>query len=169
MQPMKLCNYLCTPFEDTFKNTQWRKVKQVQPMWLCIISGRPFEDTFKNAHRGKVKQKQPMWICILSCTTFEDTFKTYRKGRKFSKKKEAADVWMTIISETSPKKVDHFDENLVTAVILKKLSFLHYWVTWVKIQLSQMNPTFSKHVWLMPNVFCVWNILYNFFLKISFD
>ena len=30
-----------------------------------------------------------------------------------------------IISKTSPKKLDHFDENWVTAAILKKLPFLH--------------------------------------------
>ena len=32
MQPMWLCILLCRQFEDTFENTQWRKVKQMQPM-----------------------------------------------------------------------------------------------------------------------------------------
>ena len=48
------------PFEETFENAQWGKVKQMQPMSLCMLSGRQFEDTFENTQWGKVKQMQPM-------------------------------------------------------------------------------------------------------------
>ena len=62
------CDCLLTgrPFEETFKNAQWRKVKQMQSMWLCILICRPFGDTFENAQRGKAKQMQPVQLCILS-------------------------------------------------------------------------------------------------------
>ena len=53
MQPMWLCILSGRWFEETFENTQWRKVKQMQPMWLCLFSGRPFEDTFENAQWKK--------------------------------------------------------------------------------------------------------------------
>ena len=52
------------PFEDTFENTQWRKVKQMQSMRLRILQGRPFEVTYENAQWRKIKQMQPMGICI---------------------------------------------------------------------------------------------------------
>ena len=68
------CCFSGRRFEDTFENTQWRKVRKMQPMWLCILPGRRFEDTFENAHWGKVKQMQPMWLCLISCKWFEDTF-----------------------------------------------------------------------------------------------
>ena len=48
MQPVWFC-VLCSKFlEDSLKNTQWRKVKQMQPVWLYILSGRQFENTFEN-------------------------------------------------------------------------------------------------------------------------
>ena len=37
-----------------------RKVKQVQPMRLYPISGKQFEDSFENTQWRKVKQMQPM-------------------------------------------------------------------------------------------------------------
>ena len=40
MQPMWQCIFWCKQFEETFKNTQWRKVKQMQPVRLCILTGR---------------------------------------------------------------------------------------------------------------------------------
>ena len=43
MQPMWLCFFLDRLFEETFENTQWRKVKQMQPMRLCFFK-------FENAH-----------------------------------------------------------------------------------------------------------------------
>ena len=46
---MWLCILLCKRFEDTFENTQWGKVQQMQPVWLRILSGRRFEKTFKDA------------------------------------------------------------------------------------------------------------------------
>ena len=60
MQPVWLCILSCRQFEDTFENTQWRKVKQMQSVWLCIFSGRQFEDTFENTQRRKVEQMRPI-------------------------------------------------------------------------------------------------------------
>ena len=53
---MQLYLFSDRPFEETFGNPQWRKVKQMQPMWLCLYSGRQFEDTFKNTQWRKVIQ-----------------------------------------------------------------------------------------------------------------
>ena len=36
------------------------KVKQMQPMRIYLLSGGPFEDTFENTQWRKVKQMQPM-------------------------------------------------------------------------------------------------------------
>ena len=55
MQPVRQGIFSSRPFEDTFENTQWIKVKQMQPMRLCLFSGRRFEETFENAQRRKVK------------------------------------------------------------------------------------------------------------------
>ena len=38
--------------ENTFENSQRRKVKQMQPMWLCIQSGRPLRTHLKT-HSGE--------------------------------------------------------------------------------------------------------------------
>ena len=57
-----------------FENTQWGKVEQMQPMWLCIFLCTSFEDTFENAQCRKVKLMQLMWLCIFLCTSFEKTF-----------------------------------------------------------------------------------------------
>ena len=54
MQPMQLCFFSGTQFEEAFENTQWRKVKQMQPMRLCFCPGRRFEDSFENAQWRKV-------------------------------------------------------------------------------------------------------------------
>ena len=62
-------------FKETFKDPQWRKVKQMQPMQLCLLSGKWFEETFKDAQWWKVKQMQPMRLCLLSGKWFEETFK----------------------------------------------------------------------------------------------
>ena len=43
-------------FKETFKDPQWRKLKQMQPMRLCLLSGKWFEETFKDAQWRKVKQ-----------------------------------------------------------------------------------------------------------------
>ena len=70
---MRLCVLWCKQYEDTFKNTQRRKVKQMQPVWLCILSGRSFEDTFENAQWRKVKQMQPAWFYMFWSKFFEET------------------------------------------------------------------------------------------------
>ena len=62
MQPMRLCLFSCRPFEETFENAQWRKVKNKQYDFafsgagllrrhLKMTSCAQFEDTFENAHK----------------------------------------------------------------------------------------------------------------------
>ena len=49
-KPMWLCIFLCTSFEDTYENPQWRKVEQMQPMWLitmAILMQAIWEDILK--------------------------------------------------------------------------------------------------------------------------
>ena len=70
---MWICILLCTPFEDTFENTHWGKVKQMQPMWLCILSCRPFKETPENTQRGKIKQMQAVLLCLFWPKFFEQT------------------------------------------------------------------------------------------------
>ena len=43
VQPVWICLFWSKQLEETFEDTQWRKVKQMQPMWLCIFSGSQFE------------------------------------------------------------------------------------------------------------------------------
>ena len=85
---MWLCMLWSKRIEDTFENTQWRKVKQMQPMRLCIFSGKPFEDTFENAQWRKVKQMQLMWLCLFSDRPFEETFENaqWRKAKQMHPK-----------------------------------------------------------------------------------
>ena len=55
MQPVWLCILWGTQFEDTFKNAQWRKTKQMQPMQLCILWGRQIKETLENTQqRGDI-------------------------------------------------------------------------------------------------------------------
>ena len=51
------CNFQMSgrPFEETFENAQWRKIKQMQPMRLCNYSCKLIENTFENAQWRKVK------------------------------------------------------------------------------------------------------------------
>ena len=53
------CNYASSriwQFEDSFENTQWRKVKQMQSVWLYILRGRQLEKTFE-IHSGEKSNK----------------------------------------------------------------------------------------------------------------
>ena len=45
-------------------NENKQQVKEVQAVWLCLLQGRQIEETFKNTQWGKVKQMQPMRLCI---------------------------------------------------------------------------------------------------------
>ena len=85
---------LCKRFDDTFKNAQWRKKKQMQPMWQCILSGRPFENTFDNTQWRKAKQVQSMWILILFYKRFEDPF----QNTQWRKVKQIQPMWFCIAS-----------------------------------------------------------------------
>ena len=38
------------------KNTQWRKVKQIQSVWLCIFSNMQFQNILKKIQWTKVKK-----------------------------------------------------------------------------------------------------------------
>ena len=75
MRPVRICMLWSKCFEDTFENTQCKKVKQMQPVWVCILSDRRFEETYENTQWREVKQMHPMWLCILWGRQFEDTFK----------------------------------------------------------------------------------------------
>ena len=48
MWPVWLCIRSGRPFQETFENTQWRKVKIMWTVWLCIRWGKQFEQTFGN-------------------------------------------------------------------------------------------------------------------------
>ena len=48
MQPVQFYTGLATSSQETYENTQWRKVKQMQPMRLCILSGKQFKEAFEN-------------------------------------------------------------------------------------------------------------------------
>ena len=74
MQPVWLCILWSKFIAETFENPQWRKVEQMQPMRLCLFSGRQFEYTSENAQWGKVKQMQPVWLCLLWAKFFEETY-----------------------------------------------------------------------------------------------
>ena len=63
LQPMQLCIFSGRPFEATFENAQWRKVKQMQPMRLYIIICKFFEDSFKNTQWRK-NITWPFWKSI---------------------------------------------------------------------------------------------------------
>ena len=119
---MWLCLLSCRPFEDTFENTQWREVKQMQPMWLCLFSGRRFEETFENTQWGKVKQMQPVWLCLLCPKFFEETYEeaqcsVERRKGKSQHLSSSADArrecahWKTYFSEKKDMlgKLQHDD------------------------------------------------------------
>ena len=36
----------------------------MQPVWFCILTGKPFEDTFDNTQWRKVKSMQTMPLCL---------------------------------------------------------------------------------------------------------
>ena len=60
---MSLCMCPSRQFDETYQNSFWRKVVQMQPLWLCVCSGSQFEETFtKKTHMNKIH----MWIIILS-------------------------------------------------------------------------------------------------------
>ena len=44
-------------FEETFEETQWGKVKQMQKMRTCVSPSRQFEDTLNNTQQIKFKKK----------------------------------------------------------------------------------------------------------------
>ena len=74
MQTMWLSLLSCKPFEDTFENAHWGKVKQMQPMWLCLLRSKCTEVTFKKTQRRKAKQMQPVWLCLLWPKIFEEAY-----------------------------------------------------------------------------------------------
>ena len=119
---MWLCLFSGWPFEDTFENARWGKVKQMQPMWLCLFSGRRFEETFENTQWGKVKQMQPVWLCLLCPKFFEETYEeaqcsVERRKGKSQHLSSSADArrecahWKTYFSEKKDMlgKLQHDD------------------------------------------------------------
>ena len=91
---MWLCIHSCIQFEDTFENSQWRKVKQMQPVWLCILWPKQFEDSFENPQWRKIKQMQPMWLCIFTGRRFEETF----ENTQWRKAKQMQPLWLCLFS-----------------------------------------------------------------------
>ena len=55
------------------KENYWQCHK-INKMQICVLTGRRFEETFENTQCRKVKQMQPMQLCIFSCRQFEDAF-----------------------------------------------------------------------------------------------
>ena len=50
------------------------KCKHCNALWLCILSSKRFEDTFENTHWRQIAQMQPMRLCVVSFNQFEETF-----------------------------------------------------------------------------------------------
>ena len=73
---MWLCILSGRQSENTFENTQWRKVKQMQPVWVCILWSSRFKDPFENTRWRKVKLKWHME----SVESFEYSNNIYSKG-----------------------------------------------------------------------------------------
>ena len=111
---MWLCNLSRRIFEDTFKNTHRRKVKQMQTVWLCMLWSKFFEDTFENTQWRKTEQMQPMQLCILSDRRFEETFENPH-WRKLNKCNEY--VWplgekrLWCIWKRSPLIIKYFENT----------------------------------------------------------
>ena len=93
MQPVWLCILSGRRFEDTFENTQWRKVKQMQTMWLRLFSGKHFDGSFENTQRREVKQMQPMWLCLFSGKHFEESF----KNAQWRKVTQMQPMWLCLL------------------------------------------------------------------------
>ena len=68
--------YICwgREFEETYENSLWRKFPQVQTMRLCICWGESFKETFENALWRKILQMQSMRLCICWGKWFKETF-----------------------------------------------------------------------------------------------
>ena len=86
---MWICTLSSNPFEETFENSQWRLVKQMQPVWLCILTGRSFEETFENAQWRKVKQMHLLWFGIFLGRPFEET----SEDTQWRKDKQMQPMW----------------------------------------------------------------------------
>ena len=80
MQPVWQYIFSSRRFEDSFENTQWRKVKQMQSVWKCVFPNRQFENILKNTLWTKVKHvifvtlhlpKQALWGLIWKLTVEE--------------------------------------------------------------------------------------------------
>ena len=121
---MLLCIFQYRPFEGTFKNTQWRKVKQMQPMLLCIFLFKQFEDAFENTQWRKDKQMPPMWLCILSGRSFEDAFEN-AQWRKV-KQMHATNVTMHHLICIMDTFLSQSVSKILTVWRLKKVYFCRY-------------------------------------------
>ena len=71
-------------FENTFENTYWQKIKQLQPMWLQLISRRGFEKTFENFPRRNAKKCPHFNYSSSGACNLRMHLKTYR-GEKLNK------------------------------------------------------------------------------------
>ena len=64
---MWLCILTDRQFEETYKNAQWIKARQMQAMWLCILPSKHFEDTFENAQCN-----QWLWQCDYALSLYRN-------------------------------------------------------------------------------------------------
>ena len=133
---MSLCISSCRYFENTFENTQWRKVQQMQPVWLCILLSKRFEDTFENAQRRKDKQMHPMWFYMFWSKFFEETC----KKTHWAKVKQMQPVWLCILSgrqientfeKTQWRKIDQADAFQRIYNILLSISIYFSCLLWL--------------------------------------
>ena len=97
---MWLCILSCRPFEDSFENALWRKIKQMQSMWLCILLCERFEDTSENTQwRNKCNQ------CEFA-TSYASALRTHLKTHR-EEKSNKCNQWITQLYRTSV----HTDES----------------------------------------------------------
>ena len=68
---------------NTFENTHWRKVEQMQPVWVWLLWSKFFEVSYEITQWRRVKQMQPVQLRFLSSSPSEDTFNnTHRRKVK---------------------------------------------------------------------------------------
>ena len=59
------CDYASgRQFEDTLKDSLWRKILQMRSMWICDCSCGRFEETLESSFWREIVQMQPMRLCI---------------------------------------------------------------------------------------------------------
>ena len=68
-------------FEESFKNTQWRKVKQMQPMRLCLFTGRRFVAHLKSHSGEKSNECNQCNFASSYANALRDHLKTHNREK----------------------------------------------------------------------------------------